>query len=231
MDGTATNLFEMNREHYLVVVVDYFSRYPEVIKLQSLQLSSFIFFWHGIPEVVRSDNGSVCIPRVCHFQRVIMFLIHKLTSVHGDTTRSWLTIPTSSKSRAHSAVLCWLIKKHDHLGTVHNKFEVCSQNSGFTHFHQVNWSNTNTRDVARKHSQLSLMHELPFQFLIHSCWSKPNGCWSSLLSLPPTLHLHSVDPVPMAIGQGTWVVVRFHRHFLTTTHQPFPERFRNRWRN
>ena len=179
--------------------------------------------------------SSVCIPRVCHFQRVVMFMIHKLTSLHGDTTRSWLTIPTSSQSRAHCTLL---VDKNmiiyclsPHLGTVHNKFEVCSQNSGFTHFHQVNWSNTNTRDVVRKHSQLSLTHELPFQFLIHSCWSKPNGCWSSLLSLPLTSHLHSVDPVPVAIGQGTWVAVRFRRHFLTTTRQPFPERFRNRWRN
>ena len=56
--------------------------------------------------------SSVCIPRVCHFQRVVMFLIHKLTSLHGDTTRSWLTIPTSSQSRAHCTLLA--DKKHDH---------------------------------------------------------------------------------------------------------------------
>ena len=56
------DLFELNQSHY-IVVVDYFSRYPEVIKLSSTTSSSVIaalksiFARHGIPETLRSDNG------------------------------------------------------------------------------------------------------------------------------------------------------------------------------
>ena len=52
----------MNGEHYLLAV-DYFSRYPEVIKLSSTTSSNIIallktiFARHGIPEVLRTDNG------------------------------------------------------------------------------------------------------------------------------------------------------------------------------
>ena len=54
--------FELNRLNYLLVV-DYFSRYPEVIQLTSTTSASVIsalksvFARHGIPEIVRSDNG------------------------------------------------------------------------------------------------------------------------------------------------------------------------------
>ena len=57
-----TDLFEFKGAHYLLVV-DYFSRYPEVAKLTSTTSRSIIeelkltFARHGIPEVVRSDNG------------------------------------------------------------------------------------------------------------------------------------------------------------------------------
>ena len=57
-----TDLFEINRAHYLITV-DYFSRYPEVTKLTSTSSASVInalkavFSRHGLPEVVRSDNG------------------------------------------------------------------------------------------------------------------------------------------------------------------------------
>ena len=57
-----TDLFELKGVHYLLTV-DYFSRYPEVTKLVSTTSSSIItalkavFSRHGIPEVVRSDNG------------------------------------------------------------------------------------------------------------------------------------------------------------------------------
>ena len=57
-----TDLFELQGQQYLLVV-DYFSRYPEVVKLKSTTTSSVIallkacFARHGIPEVVRSDNG------------------------------------------------------------------------------------------------------------------------------------------------------------------------------
>ena len=57
-----TDLFELQGQQYLLVV-DYFSRYPEVVKLTSTTASSVIailkscFARHGIPEMVRSDNG------------------------------------------------------------------------------------------------------------------------------------------------------------------------------
>ena len=57
-----TDLFELKGAHYLLIV-DYFSRYPEVTKLVSTTSSAVIsalkaaFSRHGIPEVVRSDNG------------------------------------------------------------------------------------------------------------------------------------------------------------------------------
>ena len=57
-----TDLFEIDGVHYLLTV-DYFSRYPEVIKLTSTTSAAVIkalksvFSRHGIPETVRSDNG------------------------------------------------------------------------------------------------------------------------------------------------------------------------------
>jgi len=57
-----TDLFEIDGTHYLLTV-DYFSRYPEVNKLTSTTSATVIaalksiFSRHGIPEIVRSDNG------------------------------------------------------------------------------------------------------------------------------------------------------------------------------
>ena len=57
-----TDLFELKGEQYLIVV-DYFSRYPEIAKLSTTTSSVIItmlksmFARHGVPEVVRSDNG------------------------------------------------------------------------------------------------------------------------------------------------------------------------------
>ena len=57
-----TDLFELNGIHYFITV-DYFSRYPEVIKMShttSLAVISAlkaVFSRHGLPEIVRSDNG------------------------------------------------------------------------------------------------------------------------------------------------------------------------------
>ena len=57
-----TDLFELKGMQYLLVI-DYFSRYPEVIKMSSTTSKSTIaalksvFSRHGIPEVERSDNG------------------------------------------------------------------------------------------------------------------------------------------------------------------------------
>lgn len=57
-----SDLFQVKGDHYLLVV-DYFSRYPEVVKLTSTTSAAVItalkaiFSRHGIPEVIRSDNG------------------------------------------------------------------------------------------------------------------------------------------------------------------------------
>ena len=57
-----TDLFELDGSHS-VLVVDYFSRYPELTKLTSTLSSNVInalkvaFSRHGILEIVRSDNG------------------------------------------------------------------------------------------------------------------------------------------------------------------------------
>ncbi len=57
-----TDLFELDSQHYLLIV-DYFSRYPEVLALQSttstatIRALSSVFSRHGVPEVLRSDNG------------------------------------------------------------------------------------------------------------------------------------------------------------------------------
>lgn len=58
----AADLFELQNSTYLVVV-DYFSRYPEVVKLTSTTSAAIItalksiFSRHGIPAVFMSDNG------------------------------------------------------------------------------------------------------------------------------------------------------------------------------
>ena len=58
----AADLFELNNRQYLIVI-DYFSRYPEVIKLGTTSSTSIIntlksiFSRHGIPSQLISDNG------------------------------------------------------------------------------------------------------------------------------------------------------------------------------
>ena len=58
----STDLFELNKQSYLLVV-DYYSRFLEVIKLSSTTSSSIesaiksIFARHGIPQTVINDNG------------------------------------------------------------------------------------------------------------------------------------------------------------------------------
>ncbi len=58
----AMDLFDYKREQY-IVIVDYYSRYIEVLHLLSTTASAVIqavkatFARHGIPEIVRADNG------------------------------------------------------------------------------------------------------------------------------------------------------------------------------
>ena len=61
-ERVAADLFQFNGSTYLLVV-DYFSRYPEVIKLNSttsktvISTLKSIFSHHGVPSVLMSDNG------------------------------------------------------------------------------------------------------------------------------------------------------------------------------
>ena len=61
-EKVATDLFELQGKHYLLLV-DYFSRYPEVIRLTSTTSASVIsvmksvFSRLGIPNIIVSDNG------------------------------------------------------------------------------------------------------------------------------------------------------------------------------
>ena len=61
-EKVGADLFELNGATYLLVV-DYFSRFPEAVKLTSTTSKSIInalkaiFFRHGIPAVLMSDNG------------------------------------------------------------------------------------------------------------------------------------------------------------------------------
>ena len=61
-ERVAADVLQLNSSTYLLVV-DYFSRYPEVIKLNSTTskavISSLksIFSCHGVPSVLMSDNG------------------------------------------------------------------------------------------------------------------------------------------------------------------------------
>ena len=57
-----TDLFQLKGSTY-IIVIDYFSRYPEVIKLKGttsghvIEALKAVFSRHGIPETVVSDNG------------------------------------------------------------------------------------------------------------------------------------------------------------------------------
>ena len=61
-EKVATDLFELQGKHYLLLV-DYFSHYPEVIRLTFTTSASVIFAMksvfsrHGIPNTIVSDNG------------------------------------------------------------------------------------------------------------------------------------------------------------------------------
>ena len=58
----AADLFELNKSHYLLVV-DYFSRFPEIFQLSSTTSPSIVivlkatFARHGVPSILFTDNG------------------------------------------------------------------------------------------------------------------------------------------------------------------------------
>lgn len=83
----SSDLFQLNGAQY-IVVVDYFSRYPEVIKLstttshQIIEVLKKIFSRHGIPEIVVSDNGPQYSSReFCEFAESYAFT-HVTSSPH-----------------------------------------------------------------------------------------------------------------------------------------------------
>ena len=61
-ERVGTDLFELNGKQY-ILIADYYSRYPEVIRLTSTTSASVIsamksvFSQHGIPHTVVSDSG------------------------------------------------------------------------------------------------------------------------------------------------------------------------------
>ena len=75
--SVAMDLFMLYGANY-VLIVDYFSRYPEVIKLKStsskavIEAVKAVLSRHGIPETVRSDNG----PQVCKICCRLWLLAH-----------------------------------------------------------------------------------------------------------------------------------------------------------
>lgn len=58
----AVDLFELNHKHYMITV-DYFSKWPEVVKLDNLTTNNVVcylksqFSRYGLPDVLISDNG------------------------------------------------------------------------------------------------------------------------------------------------------------------------------
>lgn len=79
----AADLFSLKGTEYLLVV-DYFSHYPEVIQLRPTTSQSVInslkaiFARHGIPELLRTDNGLSEIYRL--FNKVSVYAHNKQPS-------------------------------------------------------------------------------------------------------------------------------------------------------
>ena len=83
----ASDLFQLDGKNYLLVV-DYYSRYPEIIQLTSttstsiIQALKVIFASHGIPEEFISDNGPQYISQeFTNFSKEYE-MIHKTSSPH-----------------------------------------------------------------------------------------------------------------------------------------------------
>ena len=79
-----SDLFELEGEHH-ILVVDYFSRHPEVIKLKStnsvavINMLKAVFSQYGIPEILRTDNGPQYVSQL--FDEFTQdYFIHHITS-------------------------------------------------------------------------------------------------------------------------------------------------------
>lgn len=94
----AMDLFKHNTNWYLLVA-DFYSRYPEVYQLPNLRSSTIItrlkdiFARHGIPEVIRSDNGTQFDPlRTTEFQafRKCYGFAHETSSPHFPQSNGFI---------------------------------------------------------------------------------------------------------------------------------------------
>ena len=97
-----TDLFEWKRKHFLIIV-DYYSRYVEIAKLQRttaeevIAHTKSIFACHGIPEVVISDNGPQFTSQA-YAQQAESYQFHHITSSpyfpqsNGEAERAVATV-------------------------------------------------------------------------------------------------------------------------------------------
>ena len=97
-----TDLFEWKQKHFLIIV-DYYSRYVEIAKLQRttaeevIAHTKSIFARHGIPEVVISDNGPQFTSQV-YAQLAESYQFHHITSSpyfpqsNGEAERAVATV-------------------------------------------------------------------------------------------------------------------------------------------
>lgn len=102
-----TDLFELKGASYLLIV-DYFSRHPEIAKLTSttsqvvIIVLKSIFARHGIPEVIQSDNGPQYASQdFTHFAKLYGFQ-HLTSSPHypqsnGQAERTVQTVRLQSR--------------------------------------------------------------------------------------------------------------------------------------
>ena len=118
-ERVGTDLFELNEKHY-IVVPDYYSRYPEVIRLTSTTSASIItamksvFSRHGIPHTVVSDNGPQYVSAEMKKFSNLYGFNHVTTSLHypqsnGFAERMVKTIKKllSSSSDVYMALLSY----------------------------------------------------------------------------------------------------------------------------
>ena len=87
-----TDLFELKGKSYLLLV-DYFSRYIEVIKLSSTTINSVvaamkpIFAEHGIPDIVISDNSPQYSSQEFKLKPTTLSTLPAVLTTHKETGR------------------------------------------------------------------------------------------------------------------------------------------------